>query len=138
MELDETDLKLIELLKKDSRVSYTDLGKQLGLSDVAIKKRVDKLISSEVIKNFSINVNNKKIGLKIKAFLLINCAPGEIPKVRDKFKKLTQTQAIHNSIGEYDLMIEILCKDIDSLKELIENKFSSMKGINQLNTLIVL
>ena len=137
MDLDEIDLKIIRLLKADSRISYTELGKNLDLSDVAVKKRIDKLIASGVIRNFSINVDNEKLGKKVRAFLLINCAPGEIEKVIQKFEKIPETAEIKKSIGEYDLMIELICKDIDGLKELVESKFSLMKGINQLSTLII-
>ena len=59
MQLDSTDIKLIEFLKKDSRISYTELAKELDLSDVAIKKRIDKLISNKIIQNFTINLNTK-------------------------------------------------------------------------------
>ena len=137
MELDETDFSIIKALEKDSRISYTELGKQLDLSDVAVKKRIDKLVSSGVIKNFSINVDNEKVGKKVRAILLINCAPGELEKVISKFENIAETSEINRSIGEYDLVVELLCKDIDFLKELVERKFSLMKGINQLNTLII-
>jgi len=136
MELNETDLKIISLLKKDSRTSYTDLGKKLELSDVAIKKRIDKLVSLGVIKNFSINIDNEKIGKKISAFLLINCAPEDVEKIIQKFEKIPETETINKTIGEYDLVVTLLCKNIDELKEIVEEKFSSLKGVNSINTLI--
>ena len=136
MELNETDLKIIKLLKKDSRISYTDLGKKLDLSDVAVKKRIDKLVSQGVIKNFSINISNEKIGKKINAFLLVNCAPEDVEKAIQKFEKIPETESISKTIGEYDLIVELLCKDITDLKNIVEDKFSSMKGVNSINALI--
>ncbi len=136
MELNETDLKIISFLKKDSRISYTDLGKKLDLSDVAVKKRIDKLVSQGVIKNFSINIDNEKIGKKINAVLLVNCVPEDISKVIQKFEKIQQVEKINKAIGEYDLIIELLCKDINELKEIVEEKFTSLKGVNSINTLI--
>ena len=136
MELNETDFKIIALLKEDSRVSYTDLGKKLELSDVAVKKRIDKLVSQGVIKNFSINIDNEKIGKKINALLLISCSPDAVDKIIQKFEKIPQKECISRTIGEYDLAVELLCRDIDELKEIVEEKFSSMKGINSINTLI--
>ncbi len=136
MELNETDLKLIELLKKDSRASYTELGKKINLSDVAVRKRIDKLVSMGVIKNFSIAIDNSKLGKKIDALLLINCAPDSIDRVIQKFEKINQTQSINKSIGEYDLIVEVLCKNIEELKSIVEDNFSSMKGVNSISTLI--
>ena len=136
MELNETDFKLIDLLKKDSRASYTELGKRINLSDVAVRKRIDKLVSMGVIKNFSVAIDNEKIGKKIRALLLVNCYPDAVDKVVQKFGKIPETESISKTIGEYDLVVEMLCGNIEELKGIVEDNFSSMKGVNSISTLI--
>lgn len=137
MELDDTDIKLIGTLRKDARISYTELSKELNLSDVAIKKRIDKLISNKVIENFTINLNLKNINKPIHAFFFLKCTPSESERIKEHIKENAEILKIFSTLGEYDFMIEVATRDVEQLRKIAEENIGSIRGVNQVRTLVV-
>jgi Lrp/AsnC family transcriptional regulator for asnA, asnC and gidA len=137
MELDEIDRKILSHLEKDSRVSYTTLAKKLDISDVAIKKRIDKLIENGIIERFSISIDNKKLGMPLKAFILIKSLPSEAAQISDELKKMRNVNRIFSTLGPYDVVIELSCKDIDELKSLTDENIGNLRGVTDIRTLVV-
>ncbi len=137
MELDELDKKILDHLNKDSRVSYTSLAEKMDISDVAIKKRIDKLIEQGVIERFSISIDHKKIGQPLKAFILVKTIPSEAHQVNEELKKMRNVSRLFSTIGSYDTLIEITCKDIDELKSLTDENIGNLRGVTDVRTLVV-
>ncbi|MEM0372316.1 MAG: Lrp/AsnC family transcriptional regulator [archaeon] len=137
MEIDSTDEKILEVLKRDSRISYTDLAKELGLSDVAVKKRVDKLSSAKVIRNFTVNLDYKQINRPVHAFILLKCVPSEAEKFSEFVRENTEIIRVMPTIGEYDYMVEVATKDVESLRKLAEESLGNVRGVLQVRTLLV-
>jgi len=137
MDLDETDVKLIDFLTKDSSISYTELAKQLDISDVAIKKRIDKLLSNKVIERFSLEVNYKEMGRPVHAFMLLKCIPSESDRLKQNISVNSEILRIMPTIGEYDYMIEVVTKDVESLRKIAEEQVGSIRGVIQVRTVLV-
>jgi len=137
MELDELDKKILDHLEKDSRVSYTALAKKLDISDVAIKKRIDKLIDNGVIERFSISIDNKKLGMPLKAFILVKLLPAEASQIHEELKKMRNVTRIFPTLGSYDAILELTCKDIDELKSLTDESIGNLHGVTDIRTLVV-
>lgn len=137
MEIDEIDRKILEFLEKDARISYTDLAKKLSLSDVAVRKRIDKLVEEGVIQKFSVSIDYKKLGKPLHVFLLLKINPIEIGKIKEEIEKLKNVIQIFPVIGEYDLILEIVCKDIEELRSLTEEGIGGLKGISEIRALVV-
>ncbi len=138
MQLDEVDKKIFEILKKDARISYTDLAKQLKVSDVAAKKRVDKLVANGLIKNFTINVNYAKMGKPIHAFVLLRCSPKSSGRIKEIVSKSLNVIRVYNSLGSFDFILEVVSENIENLRELVESKIGNIKDVIELQTLIVM
>lgn len=137
MDTDATDDKILEALKRDSRISYTDLAKELDLSDVAVKKRIDKLTSGKVIKNFTINLDYKQVNKPVHAFVLVKCVPSDAEKFKDAVKESSEIIRVMPTIGEFDYMIEAATKDVESLRKLAEENLGNVRGVLQVRTLLV-
>jgi Lrp/AsnC family transcriptional regulator, leucine-responsive regulatory protein len=78
MKLDDTDKRIIELLMQNGRMSYVDIGKELGLSRVSVRERVNQLCESGVIEQFSIVINSELFGKKVSAFFEVDCEPNAL------------------------------------------------------------
>ena len=137
MELDETDKKILQELGKDARMSYTDLSKELKLSDVAVRKRIDKLLKKGIIKGFSVDIDHKKLGRPFHAFLLLKCIPTEAEGVIESIQRTDHILNIYPSLGSYDLLLEVVCRDIDELKSLTEENIGNLRGVTEVRTLVV-
>ncbi|ARK20931.1 Lrp/AsnC family transcriptional regulator [Sporosarcina ureae] len=71
MELDNIDFKILRLLSKNSRIQWKDLGEQIHMTGQAVGNRIKKLENSGVIKAFSLEVDEMKVGLSYTAFIII-------------------------------------------------------------------
>ncbi len=137
MDLDEKDRKILEVLEDNGRISYTELGEKIDVTDVAAKKRISKLDENGVIDNFTVNINYKKMGRPMHGYLLIKCSPETMNRIQDDFKNDKRILGIDKTIGEYDLVIESACKGLDELKRLSERDIGSLKGVQEIRTVIV-
>lgn len=135
--MDEKDEKIISLLKKNSRSGYSTLSKELGITDVAVKKRIKRLQEKGVIKKFTIEVDDKEMGKKIQAILLIRAEAGRIKDLISKLSRVSGIMEANPSIGEHDLIARVSCNTIDELKNIVENKVNLLDGVIDVKTNIL-
>jgi len=134
-ELDEKDLKIIEILKKNSRASYGEIARRLGVSKAAVKKRLAKLVESGVIKSFTIDYD---LGDAVKALILVKVAPGQdVPKVAAEIAKSASVDKVFEVAGEYDIVVLASTHSITRVNELID-MVRRTPGVATTNTLVVL
>ena len=136
--LDELDRKLLLDLLMDGRVPYAELGKKYGLSRQAIYNRIQSLKKRGVIKGFTVEVNPRSLGLNLRAYILIVAEPSR--EVREESEKLLrkypQISAIHLLLGRFDVLLDVLVRDIDELKDLLM-EIHSLKMVRKTETFIV-
>ncbi|WKB36965.1 Lrp/AsnC family transcriptional regulator [Terrilactibacillus sp. S3-3] len=87
MNLDKTDVKIIELLKKDGRLSIRALGRQVHLSPPSVAERVKKLEDEAILTGYTVRVNRKKLGFVIDCFVEVSLRNGDIIR----FKTFVET-----------------------------------------------
>jgi len=136
--LDELDRKLLLDLLMDGRAPYAELGKKYGLSRQAIYNRIQSLKKRGVIKGFTVEVNPRSLGLNLRAYILIVAEPSR--EVREESEKLLrkypQISAIHLLLGRFDVLLDVLVRDIDELKNLLM-EIHSLKMVRKTETFIV-
>jgi Lrp/AsnC family transcriptional regulator for asnA, asnC and gidA len=137
MEVDEVDLKLIELLNGNARMSYSDLARHFGFSDVAIRKRVDKLVEKGVIKKFTTVVNQKKLGKNVCAFIFFNTRSDKTQEIADQLAGVDGVEEVYISLGVYDIVAKVHCEDVMALRNLTEKKLNDINGILEIRPSIV-
>lgn len=115
-----TDRRIVELLRKDGRLSYTDLGKALGLSTSAAHQRVRRLEERGVITGYSAVFDAGKVGLPITAFISVTpvdpAAPDDIP---ERLRELVEIEACHSVAGDENYILKVRCASPLALEELI-------------------
>ena len=136
--MDETDVKILNILSEDSSTTTTDITQKINLSIPAINKRIAKLKSCGLIKQFTIRVDAKKVGKPVLAYVMI---------ILDQYAHLDHLlrfiQAdrdiveFHAITGEYDYILKVYAKDIESLEEKLIN-LKKQKGIAKSYTMFSL
>lgn len=119
IELDHVDRKIIEILRRDARTPFTDIGKDLGISDATVHVRVKKLVEGGVIKGYTIEVEKSYLGKGTGGFALLNVKSGRIENVVQKLVNQENICAIHEIDGPSDLLVKIGAKDLDELREVV-------------------
>lgn len=137
MDIDEIDSKILELLAGNSRMSYSDIARHFGFSDVAIRKRVEKLVERGVIKKFTTVVDNKKLGKNVTAFIFFNTRSDKTQEIADQLLSIDGIDDVYISLGVYDIIAKIHCADVVALKELTEQKLNDINGIIEVRPSIV-
>lgn len=139
--LDKYDADILYALQRDGRISWSKLGEKVNLSASATQRRVQALEKDGVIENFSVVVNEKKIGHPIKAMVMVNVDRQNIIDAQDfriRIAEYPQVQAAHKISGSIDFILEVVATDIDSFGEFVEEKILSMKAVKDASSSIVL
>jgi len=138
--VDEIDIKIIELLRKDSSNTFVDISKHIGISDGAVNMRIRRLLQKGIIGKFTINVDNSYLGYGYVGFIGINTAPvgSSIQHIMDNLSLIDEILEIHEMYGRYDLFIKICAKSLEDMRNIIENKISKLPDIRETELLNVL
>ncbi|RIB35428.1 MAG: hypothetical protein BXU00_01525 [Candidatus Nanoclepta minutus] len=126
-EIDNIDERILNLLRDNSRSSYTEIGKMLNLSEGAIRKRVRKMIEEGVIKKFTVVIDYKKVG-KVESLTGINVSPEGLLKVIEEIKKIDKIDKIYITSGDHTLIVDIVANSFEELDE-IHKKIESIDGV---------
>jgi len=133
--LDETDMKMLRLLRENARMSYARLAQELGLSESAIRKRMTKLLKHGVIKKFTIIYDT---GNEVRAFILVRTQPPvSVPEVSKKILELRHVEAVYEVTGDYDILAIVRGESINDVNESIDY-IRSIPGVAGTNSMIVL
>ena len=135
--LNEKDKKILRELIKDGRISFADLGRKCHMTRQSVYSRIKSLKHEGIIRNFTVNVNKKKIGLNITAYVLIDTEPLRDFQ-RDELKSLInlpQISEIHHIFGRYSFVMEVYAKNMDELSGIIK-KIHELKYVRRTETLI--
>jgi len=135
--LDSRDLRILIELAKDARAPLTRIAKVLSISDVAIKKRLERLEKEGVIKGYVVNVNPKALNFSRIALVGINVEPGKILDVAKRVATLSESVFVALTSGDHDIVTEVWCKDSDELAKIID-KIRNIPGVKDVYPAIIL
>jgi Lrp/AsnC family transcriptional regulator, leucine-responsive regulatory protein len=138
MKLDEIDKKILELLVQDGRMSYTDIAKELDLSRVAVRSRVNQLIEEGVIEKFSCVVNSEKVGKNVSAFFEVDCEPGSLVEVAENLADNPYVASCYQMTGPSTLHMHVLVNDFTQLESFVNKELYALKGITRVESHILL
>jgi Lrp/AsnC family transcriptional regulator for asnA, asnC and gidA len=129
MLLDNVNLQIIDILANDSLTPFVEIAKQIGVSDATVHTRVRTLISEGIIHRFTLSLNNDLLGYDHLAFAGINIRPGFTDQVIEGLLNLEEVLEIHEMHGKYDLFAKVRAKDLNHMRDIIENKIRILPNI---------
>src|SRR5437764_12164039 len=139
LNIDKLDLQIIQQLMHDAGISYAELGKKLFVSAGTIHVRIKKLQDLGVISGMKYNVDLKKMGYDVIAFIGIYLEKSSLYDVVMKdLKKIPEIVRLNYTTGTYSMFAEIVCKDISQLRHVLHDELQKIKGIERTETLISL
>jgi Lrp/AsnC family transcriptional regulator for asnA, asnC and gidA len=131
--MDDIDQKIIAKLQKNSRAPYKEIAGEVKISDVAVHKRIKKL-QRDVIKRFTVFVDQKKLGKNTTAILMIKCDVGSATEIAERLSKIPDVVEVYSTIGEYDIVAKIRTEDMETLKNIVEKRLRMIKGLHEIRT----
>ena len=134
---DDSDMKILRELAKDSRLSFRALGKKLGLATTTVIHRYDKMKKDGIIKYPSLMIDHEKLGYDIVAMIEILVSKGRLVEVEEKISKKQNVYAVYDITGDTDTVILARFKDRKELNDFVKSLLA-MEFVERTNTHLVL
>jgi Lrp/AsnC family transcriptional regulator, regulator for asnA, asnC and gidA len=136
--VDDINLQIIDILAKDSSTTFVEIAKQIGISDATVHLRVRRLIAAGIITKFTISVDNNLLGYDHPAFMGINIKPGLADQITEELSNIEEVLEIHEMHNTFDLFLKIRAKDLNHMRDIIENKICKLPNILETELMTVL
>ena len=134
--LDDVSKAIIEHLQADGRTSYATIAKSVGLSDAAVRVRVQRLLDSDVMQIVAVT-DPLQLGFTRQAMIGIK-ADGDTQLVANRLADLEEVTYVVTTAGSFDLIIEVVCEDDDELLDLVSRRIRLLPGVVSTETFVYL
>jgi len=136
MVLDDVSKAIIEQLQQDGRRSYAAIGKVVGLSEAAVRQRVQRLTESGVMQVVAVT-DPLQLGFARQAMVGIRCR-GELEVVAEALGELQEVDYVVITAGSFDLLVEVVCEDDDHLLELVSKRIRAVPSVRSTESFVYL
>jgi Lrp/AsnC family transcriptional regulator, regulator for asnA, asnC and gidA len=134
--IDDTSKAIIEELQSDGRKSYASIGQVVGLSEAAVRQRVQRLTETGVIQIVGVTdplqlgfARQAMIGLKVR---------GDIETVADELAEMDEVDYVVITAGSFDLIVEVVCESDEQLLHILSRRIRSIEGVQSTETFVYL
>jgi Lrp/AsnC family transcriptional regulator, regulator for asnA, asnC and gidA len=134
--LDPLSKAIIEQLQQDGRRAYATIGRAVGLSEAAVRQRVQKLIDSGVMQIVAVT-DPLTVGFHRQAMIGIRCE-GDLEPVADALSAMEEVDYVVMTAGSFDLLVEVVCTDDDHLLEIINKRIRALPQVRSTESFVYL
>ncbi len=137
MQLDDVSKAIIEQLQSDGRRSYADIGKAVGLSEAAVRQRVQRLAESGVMQIVAVT-DPMQLGFTRQAMIGVRAA-GDTRRLAEQLAEIPpEIDYVVLTAGSFDVLAEVVCEDDDQLLELLNERIRALDGVQTTETFVYL
>jgi len=133
--LDAVSRHIIDQLQQDGRRSYAAIGKAVGLSEAAVRQRVQRLLDAGVMQIVAVT-DPMSLGFRRQTMIGIRCN-GDLQAIADQLAGMDAIDYVVITAGSFDLLIEVVCSDDDHLLEIL-GQVRSLHGVTATETFVYL
>jgi Lrp/AsnC family transcriptional regulator for asnA, asnC and gidA len=135
--MDNLDLLILNALQEDGRTPFTQIAKKCGVAESTIRSRYASLVERGIAQTITV-IDPFEVGYDAPALIGISTKPGEIDSVVQALEQqIPEISYLVLTLGRYDLMVEVFCKDRENLTDLITKKIQAIPGIRATETLVI-
>ncbi|MFC4071024.1 Lrp/AsnC family transcriptional regulator [Actinoplanes subglobosus] len=134
--LDDTNKLIIEHLQRDGRMSYATLAKTIGLSEAAVRQRVQRLLDNGLMQIVAVTdpltlgfARQAMVGLRVN---------GNLRTIADRIAEVPEVDYVVICAGRYDLLVELVCTDDEHLLDILNEKVRTIDGVTEADTFMYL
>jgi Lrp/AsnC family transcriptional regulator, regulator for asnA, asnC and gidA len=134
--LDDINKRIIEHLQRDGRMSYATLAKTIGLSEAAVRQRVQRLLDGGLMQIVAVT-DPLTLGFARQAMVGVKVT-GDLRSVADDIATIPEVDYVVICAGGYDMLVELVCTDDEHLLDLLNDKIRTVKGVAATETFMYL
>lgn len=118
--LDEVNLRLLEELSADPRLTMAELGRRIGMSSPAVAERVKRMEEAGIIAGYRLDINPAPLGLPITVYIRIRPNPGQLPKVAQVAQSIPEVAECHRITGEDCFIMKVYIPAMSQLDAILD------------------
>lgn len=134
--MDDIDRTILTELQEDGRVSFTDIARKAGVSETTIRARYRNLTDSGVVQTVGV-VDPHALGYQAPAILGVVVEPAQGEAVARSIAGLPEVSYVVMTLGRFDLIVEVFCRDLPHLTQLVTATIQVMPGVTRTETLMI-
>lgn len=134
--LDDVSKAIIDPLQQDGRRSYSGIAEEVGISEGAVRQRVQRLMSTGVMQIVAVT-DPTELGFGREAMVGI-CCSGDSMHVAEKLSQIDAINYVVLTAGRFDVVVEVVCEDDAQLLEILNTRIRSVRGVYLAETLVYL
>lgn len=136
VQLDDVSKAIIEQLQVDGRRSYAEIGKAVGLSEAAVRQRVQKLTESGVMQVVAVT-DPMQLGFYRQAMIGLRVS-GDTTVIAERLSRIPGVDYVVLTAGSFDILAEVVCENDDDLIELLNRDIREIPGVQSTETFVYL
>jgi Lrp/AsnC family transcriptional regulator for asnA, asnC and gidA len=134
--LDDVSKAIIEQLQEDGRRPYATIGRAVGLSEAAVRQRVQRLLESGVMQIVAVT-DPMTVGFPRAAMIGIR-VDGDMEAVAEMLEAMSEVDYVVITAGTFDLLVEVVCEDDDHLLDIINKRIRAIPGVRHTESFVYL
>jgi len=134
--VDDVGKRLIEELQQDGRRSYAALAKTVGLSEAAVRQRVQRMVDSGLMQVVAVT-DPLQVGFHRQAMIGLR-VEGDLVRVADELAKIDEVDYVVITAGSFDILLELVCEDDDHLLRVLSERVRVLRGVRDTETFVYL
>ncbi|MBL8298280.1 MAG: Lrp/AsnC family transcriptional regulator [Rhodanobacteraceae bacterium] len=141
IELDRTDLRILEVLQHTGRITNTELADKVSLSASACLRRVQRLEQIGVISGYAARVDPRAVGLGLQAFVRVQLARHDAESIAHFIRRIEDSRevvACHALTGDMDYLLHVVVEDLDHFSRFLLDRLLNDSGVADVNSSFVL
>ncbi len=134
--MDDLDKLILQKLQEDGRTPFTRIANEAGVSETTIRSRYRNLVSEGVVHTVSI-VDPFSLDFQAPAMIGVSVEPGRVEKIAEEISQLAEVSYLVSTLGVYDLIVEVYCRDLPHLTDFVTNQICLVQGVRSVDTLLI-
>ena len=135
--MDDTDKRLISLLRENARASTAELGRRLSLSRTTVQGRIERLERQGVILGYTARLSDDVEKGAVRAHVMITVGPKDARKVETALRELPAVRVLHSVSGAFDLLAVVVAPSVAEMDDVID-RIGALQGVERTTSSIVL
>lgn len=136
-EIDEVDSSILQLLRENARMSFTEMSRKTGISDATIQHRLKRMRERGIIEHMTVIVNPEATGYEVTAIILVQTDTEKHDEAKTALSVLPEISEVYSVLGEYDLFLKVWAKSLEELNRTINDRIRAIDGIEDLLEIVV-
>jgi Lrp/AsnC family transcriptional regulator, regulator for asnA, asnC and gidA len=129
-------MKILSELTKDASISIPQLSKKLNINSSVLYSRIKRLTKRELIKKFTVIINESQLGINIKATVGINRDPKLKEPIHNDLVKISEIRSLIEVTGRFDIILSVNTRTLEELHKVVIERIGKIEGIQATETFV--